>query len=337
MKRRHQVAVVFLATLLAAPHADAAKPKPRPKSAAPAAAATPTEPPPVPVVAPTPIDPNEARVAELRARGDSAIDNGNPADALVAYTEASTLSSDPALLYNMGRALQGLARYAEALDRMEAFAAKASPELRARVPRLDALIAQLRGRVATLTLRCNVPGAEVRIREHEVGKTPMTPSLKVDAGHATLEVVAEGYLPDKREIDLPGGGLSSIDVILRSKATNGVLLVTSPVTGTLVSIDDQPSGKVPLEAILTAGTHTLSLGKDGYEPTRTSTVLGAGERKSVSIPLEEVRPLTSKWWFWTIVGAAVAGGVVTVVALTTERKPDSGTIAPGQVGGALRF
>ena len=33
-------------------------------------------------------------------------------------------------------------------------------------------------------------------------------------------------------------------------------------------------------------------------------------------------PIYSKWWFWTIVGAVVIGGVVTAVALSGTSKPD---------------
>ena len=333
MKSRPLLALAMVATLLASQtHADAAKPRPKPKPTAPAAPVAPE-----PVAAPPPPDPNEARVIELRKRGDAATDTGNPADALAAYAEAAKLSTDPALHYNMGRALQALTRYAEALEQMEAFAAKAPPEMKAKVPRLDALLVQLRAKVSTLTISCNVPGAQVRFRERDLATTPAPAALKLNAGKGTLEVLADGYHPYKRELDLPGGGLSSVDVQLQSKATTGVLFVTSSVTGVDVAIDDRPSGKVPVEAVLPAGTHTLSLGKEGYEPMRTSTVLGAGERKTVTIPLEEERPLTKKWWFWTVIGAAVAGGVITVYALTTERKPDSGTIAPGQVGAALRF
>jgi hypothetical protein len=33
-------------------------------------------------------------------------------------------------------------------------------------------------------------------------------------------------------------------------------------------------------------------------------------------PADQETPLTHKWWFWTGIGAVVAGGVVTAVLLT---------------------
>src|SRR4051794_30216139 len=57
-----------------------------------------------------------ARVAEIKKRGDTAMDSGRPADALAAYVEAYSLVKEPALLYNKGRALQALGEYPQALE-----------------------------------------------------------------------------------------------------------------------------------------------------------------------------------------------------------------------------
>ena len=101
------VAVLFLPVLVAAPaiaRADA------PSSSSSAAESEPSA------------DPaNAARAAELKKTGDDAMDSGRPADAVSAYTQAYALSKDPALLYNRGRALQGIAEYPQALEQLEAF------------------------------------------------------------------------------------------------------------------------------------------------------------------------------------------------------------------------
>jgi hypothetical protein len=51
--------------------------------------------------------------------------------------------------------------------------------------------------------------------------------------------------------------------------------------------------------------------------------------------------IAGKWWFWTGLGVlATAGVVVTVVAFTTEKTAEKGTIAPGTVKAeswAIRF
>lgn len=57
----------------------------------------------------------------------------------------------------------------------------------------------------------------------------------------------------------------------------------------------------------------------------------------------QAKPIVTRWWFWTGVGAVAAAGAAVTVAALTERAPDSGTIAPGQLstanhgGGAALF
>ena len=131
-----------------------------------------------------------------------------PGEAFEDYKRAYEITRDPALLYNMGRALEALEDYPSALARYEEFSRLASPELRARVPKLDEAIASLRLRVAKLSVVCNVPGARILVRDRTVGDTaaagePLVVSLV--AGAATLEVDADGYAPFVRSVVLPGG------------------------------------------------------------------------------------------------------------------------------------
>ena len=96
-----------------------------------------------------------ARAAEIKKRGDGAMDAGRPADALSAYVEAYVLSKEPALLYNKGRALQALGEYPQALEELEAFDRTAPAELKARVPGLARMIGDLRARVTTVSIACD--------------------------------------------------------------------------------------------------------------------------------------------------------------------------------------
>ncbi len=125
----------------------------------------------------------------------------------------------PALLYNMGRALQALNRFPEALDRLEAFQVVAPPALLARVPRLGELIKDLRGRVTTLKVTSSTPGARLLVRSTVMSKLPLATPLRLSAGQAEVEVEAEGYFPFHRTVDLPGGGETTIDARLFSKTT----------------------------------------------------------------------------------------------------------------------
>ena len=160
-----------------------------------------------------------ARAAEIKKRGDDAIDTGRPADTLAAYVEAYGLTKDPALLYNKGRALQGLGEYPQTLEELEAFEKAAPPELRARVPGLAKQLSDLRNRVTTVSIACDTMGARVRFRDRSLGKCPLPEKLRIASGRGTLDVLADGYFPYVREVDLADGGAASLDVHLASMAT----------------------------------------------------------------------------------------------------------------------
>ena len=274
--------------------------------------------------------------ADLRQRGNEAMAAFKPGDAFEAYKRAYELSRDPALLYNMGRALEALEDYPSALARYEEFARLASPELRARVPKLDEAIASLRLRVAKLSVGCNVPGARVLVRDRTVGETaaagePLFVSLA--AGPATLEVDADGYTPFVRSVVLPGGGSLAIEAQLVPKAMAGLLMVDTQPAGAAVLVDGRALGSAPVEASVGSGPHEVVVRLPGFLETSTSVVVGVGERRAVTVKLGKTTPITQKWWFWAGIGAVVATGAIVTIAAFTERSPGTGTIEPGQTHG----
>jgi hypothetical protein len=257
-----------------------------------------------------------------------------PGEAADDYRQAYELTHDPALLYNMGRALEALEDYPTALVRYEDFARLASPELRARVPKLDETILALRARVARVSLVCNVPDARVLVRQKAVGATlpqgaPLV--LTLVAGEAQLEVDADGYNPYTRTVLLPGGGTMSIDVAMIPKDLAGVLVVSSQPPGGRVFVDGHELGAAPVETSVAAGNHRVAVRLQGFDDKSTSVVVDVGERHAVTLDLRPTPPITTQWWFWTGIGAVVATGVGITIAALSERSPGSGSIAPGRV------
>ena len=273
--------------------------------------------------------------AAIKKRGDDAMDNGRPADALTAYNEAYALTKDPALLYNKGRALQALTEYPAALHELDEFDKVAPPDLKARVPGLASTIAEIRSRVTSVSITCDVDGARVRLRERTIGRCPMLEPVVVNAGKGQLEVTADGFFTWTRDVDLPGGGKSSFDIHMSSKTTTGILVVKSDTANADVAIDGKAAGTAPVETSLAAGTHSVEVRHEGKKTAKTSAVIGAGERREIDVPLEDEPGLLSRWWFWTGVGLVVAGGVTLVIALNTEKQAETGTVPPGRVTGGL--
>lgn len=279
--------------------------------------------------------PAKSEAEELKTAGDDAMQRLDYAAALTAYERSYALEPNPALLYNRGRALQALGRYPEALDQLEAFRRDASPELKARVPKLDELIKEVGAKVATLSVQSNVSGARVLVRGRQVGTTPISQPLRLNAGKATIEVLSDGYHPFKKSVVLSSGTTLALEAKLYSKNTTGVLEVSSPVPGAIVFMDGKRVGTVPVQAALPAGEHRVVVRHEGYEEAETSAVIQAGRSSRLDVPLDRPPGITSRWWFWTGVGVVVVGGVALTAALLTERSPDEGDIAPGKVSGPL--
>jgi hypothetical protein len=275
------------------------------------------------------------RAATLKSRGDAAMDARRFDEALAAYDEAIASSPDPAILYNRGRVYEARGQYAQALADCERFDREASPELRAKVPKLATLLAELRGKVSTLTVTSNVQGARVVVRDVVVATTPIPTALKLVAGPAVIEVIADGCAPFKRTIQLPGGGEALVDATLIAKNQSGVLLVKAPADAT-VSVDGAPIGNGSFELSVAAGNHSLVARRAGDEDARTATVVAVGERKEVTMGFQSGRPITSKWWFWTGIGAVVVAGTVVTVSLLVDKSPPTGDkFAPDTVRAPL--
>lgn len=279
----------------------------------------------------------EASARELKAKGDRAMDEARPSEALSAYEQSYALKPDPALLYNQARAHMALTNFPAALQFLQRFDREAPATLKAKVVGIEGLIKEVQGKVHRLTLVVDVPGAQIRLRDATLGQSPLTGPIETNAGPASLDVRAPGYKPVHRNLELAGNAASTEVVKLQRLDLRGTVVLRSPQPGVQVTVQGKAKGSLPLELLIAQGTYPVRLTKEGYETLDTSVVVVAGERRERSLTLAKKPALYTRWWFWTGIGVVAAGAAVTIFALTTERSPDSGTIPPGQVASTLSF
>lgn len=271
---------------------------------------------------------NEATA--LKSAADVLMDQDRYADALVLYQRAYELSSDPALLYNQGRAFEALGDYSMALQKLEAFEATAPTAVRARVPGLRELIADLKSRIATLVVRTSAPGARLLVRQKDEGIINGEKKLSTRAGAASVEVDADGYEPFRREIELSAGATVVVEANLVSKKRDALVIVrTRPVAD--IVFDGKALGRAPLEVRTTGGSHDLVATADGYYEERVPMTLALGDRREVDLEMRKTPSILSRWWFWTGVGVVILGGVATAIVVTTEKPHSNGSFNPGSV------
>jgi hypothetical protein len=255
-------------------------------------------------------------------------------DALALYEEAAKLAPDDVGLdYSIARAHQMLGDFPAALTALERFDARAPADAKAKVGKLDELYAQLRPRVATLDLRCAVTGARVIVRDNVLGVTPLPP-VRLTAGAATVQLELDGFFPETRDVVLPGGSALTLEFEMHPRSTSGLLAVRTDPMGASVLVDGRAGGTTTprIELALPAGPHEVVARREGYDDAHVPILLTAGSSRSLEIPMSRSVPVTARWWFWTGVAVAVAGGVALGIALTTERPAQHGTLSPGQVG-----
>ncbi len=287
-----------------------------------------------------PAAPNDdERAAALRAAGNQAMLEMRYVDALSAYQQAATLAPQyTGVLYSIARAHQLLGEFAEALRTLERFEQRASPETKAKVGQLDHLFTELRSRVGTFELSCNVTGARVLLRNKVIGTTPL-PATRLEAGAALLEVEIDGYFPVRREVVIPASGRLALELDLHARSSSSLLTIRTNPGGATISVDGQRQGtsSPSIELALPDGTHRITAQREGYEDASVPIVLRAGTTRDLSLRLEHSVSVTSRWWFWTGAGVLVAGGVALGIAALTERPADKGSLTPGQITAPLHF
>lgn len=200
---------------------------------------------------------DEARAAVLKKEGDALVHESKFKEALDKYDASFAIVPNPAIHYNRARALESLGDYVGALGAFDKFVATAPAELKSRVPHLDQLIAAVAAHVATLVIKCDVPGAKVTVRDKPVGDTPVAP-LHLTPGDAPVTVNAPGYVAFSETRMLVEGQTNELDVTLHKAATEPAAVAEREPTpfdkGTPSATDEEPK-PVTHEAPPATGGH----------------------------------------------------------------------------------
>lgn len=279
-----------------------------------------------------PTDEARARAKDLKAQGDRAIGEMQYTEALAAYDASYRLSPTWEALFNRGRAHQFLGRYPEALADFERFAKEAPADIRAKVPGIDRIVSDVRGRVAFLTVKSTVTGARVVLGDRVLGTTPLPPRIGVATGMVVLEATAPGFEPSRRALELEGGGKELVLDLVLAPVGDGILRIESGTPGVVALVDQRRIGAVPVDVPAKPGEHVITLERPGWETASQRARIEPGKTRVVRFDLVEEPGVHETWWFWTGVGLVVAGGVATAIIVTREKDPPSGDFTPGQVG-----
>jgi hypothetical protein len=220
---------------------------------------------------------SQSKADEARVRYEKGVElhtEGDFQSALIEFKRSYEVVPNYHVLYNIGQVYFQLADYANALKTFQLYlddGGKRIPVSRRSDVERD--VEKLRSRVATITLKLNVPDAEVRVDDQLV-QLPDTGALLVSAGKRKIEISKAGFksitrteeiageekrelkldlvqelTPDDRPIIVPGPstdpGPPVVPIILWS--LTGALAVGTGVTGALALSADSTLGRLKTE------------------------------------------------------------------------------------------
>lgn len=259
-------------------------------------------------------------------------DDGDYALALIEFERAYSYVPDFRVLYNIGQVSIQLSKYAKAALALRQYLSEGGDKVpAARIAAVQSDLAMLEGRIAHLTVKSNVEGADVLLDDVLLGKTPMVSPALIDAGEHRVAVQKSGYQPRTEPLVLAGRDQFTLEVDLEEERTAAPVMQmpTPPVQQSALV---QPSPPRPRNPALVAGwgaTGVLALGWaiTGYIGIKAASDLhNAMQHTSTESELTTLRSKAKGWLLAAdIVGTAtvLTGGLTLYFTLKqpTHERP----------------
>ncbi len=324
----------------AATPAPAAAKAAAPSTAAPSATAA------APVTPPASTDPAKPLAETLTGEALSEYESasilyrdGDYAGALTKFNHSYELSQDPRLLWNIAVCEKNLRHYANVQRLVTRYLAEGGSFLTAEDrASAEALLTAIASFVSSLTVNVNPAGAAVIVDGRLVGKSPLPEALNVDMGSHVIGAQLEGYVEQKRTIELVGGRSTDVSFELQEMRHEGKLRVFAGPREEIY-IDGKIAGIGQWEGVLPSGVHRVRVTAPEKKPYESDVSVTDEQVSSVNVSLSDIEKQQSSTspWLWILGGAAVAAGAG-LGGYFLFRSPNDpkdtttvGTISPGQV------
>jgi hypothetical protein len=272
------------------------------------------------------------KMGEARKRyqlGLKLYEDGNYEAARIEFERAMTLAPSYKILYNIGLAYKQLNNYVDALHAFEEYLSQGGNEIPAdRRADVQKEIAEIKPRIASVTVTSNVPGADVSIDDVQAGKTPLDKPLLVNPGVRKFSAQAKGYFPTTKTITVGSSEKASVVLDLNAlpKETRLVERKSNPWTLPTV-IGWSATGAA---AIATTVFGVLALGAKSDQKTKDTTFgTSTDDRNAARDKTTTLATVTDVLGITTIVFAGVSAYfTIRLVGHTPEHQEiNTGTAA----------
>jgi hypothetical protein len=220
--------------------------------------------------------------------------------------------------YNLALALRGERSFRaakKALDRFLTLAVKsnASPES---VDKARALLGEIEPKISKLTVKVTGKATEVRVDGERIGDGDGTYEMAVDPGKHEVIASRPGFIAVREARDIAEGERATIEVDAALRPNPGRIFVRATPSDAEIRIDGAVAGRGEVRRELAVGEHKIEVVAEDHLGEVRAIVVPPGGETSVEFNLpEESSPITSEWWFWAGIGAAVVAGAAVTFAL----------------------
>lgn len=258
------------------------------------------------------------------AKYQARIDNGKKAFARGDYDAAIQefkagfeIKPTSAVLFNIAKSYERLARYEEAIDFYKQYLDldPNSPDRADVEEQIRRLQKSIRERFQELSVSSNPPGADIYLDDRNTGLQGQTNfRFKTQPGPHTLYLDLNGYEPVKRDFVMPDDKPLALEFELKKLENVGYLTINVNVDGARIFIDGAIVGLSPYkqQKALTAGEHQVQIEARNYPRYTQAFTIARDQTLPLNIQLEEydepVKDETLEKWGRNLILIGVIGG-----------------------------
>lgn len=271
-------------------------------------------------------------------RGVEYVQDGDLKGALIEFKRAYAVAANYRVLYNLGQVENELRDYTEAQAYFQRYLNDGGDDIpSARRREVESLLGKLAGRIATLTIETDVPGAELFVDGVSIGKSPLSGPVRVSTGSRVLSAVASGRPRVTRVVEAAGGESVSVRLNFPLQAPDTQVPLFEPGQRSA----EHSSGVHPAVWLgIGSGVLAAGAGVMAYLAERDAGKYDdAVHRKTTARELSDLDSRARAKALVTdiLLGAALVSTTITVIVATQSGKPDSEPRAALSLGpGSLR-
>jgi len=189
--------------------------------------------------------------------------------------------------------------------------------------------------VRTSLVNVNVvgaPSATVKVDDKEVGPAPFSGQVSISPDPHKFSAEAPGYVTAVQSSLVQEGQPLNITLSLSKDQEQGRLVISAKPEGATIEVDGKVVGATTFDGPVPAGSHQVTIKKQGYYTVTNDIAVGKGETRPFSLTLNEDRNVSFVPW---VIGSIVVIGVGAVAAVFIFKPADQekvvGTLPPGVV------